>query len=149
MSLGVIALAAFTALSVGSQIFGGFAEKDAADDQAALLEEQARIEREEAAAEADRKGEERRKFIAKQKVAFLANGIGLAGTPLVVLEDTYNQFEQEIQSIKKSGSAKAGLLEKEAKIKKKSGKAKLIGGVLGGATTIAGNVFKGKAAGVI
>jgi len=149
MSLAVIALSTFIILSAGASIYGGIAEKSAADDQAALLEEQARIQQEETGAEASRKGEQRRKFIAQQKVSFLANGIGLAGTGLVVLQDTYDQFEQEISAIKRSGSAQAKLLDRQAPITKKSGKAKLISGVIGGGTSIAGGVFAGKATGVL
>ena len=143
MSLAVIALTAATVLSAGASIYGGIASKNAADDQAALLEEQARIQREETEAEANRKAEERRKFIASQKVAFLANGIGLAGTPLVVLEDTYKQYEEEISAIRRSGNAQAGLLERQAKTTKKSGKAELISGVLNAGTSIASGAFKG------
>jgi hypothetical protein len=133
-------------LSAGAQVFGAVSEKRAADDQAELIDQQAQIEQQETAAEAERKGEERRKFIAQQKVAFLANGIGLAGTPLVVLEDTFQQFEKEISSIKRSGRAKAGLLTKQADITRKTGKAKLISGVLGAGTTIAAGAFQGKQA---
>lgn len=148
MSAAVFALVATTALSVGAQIFSGVSQKKAADDSASLIQEQARIEREETGDEVERRTEERNSFIAKQKVAFLANGIGLAGTPLVVLEGSFTQFNKEIASVKKSGAAKANLLDREAEIKKKSGKAALIGGVLGAGTTIAGNAFKGKEAGV-
>ena len=148
MSLSSIALIASTALSVGASIFGGVSEKRASDDQAELLQEQARLEREQAETEAQRKEEERTKFIAKQKVAFLANGVGLAGTPLVVLEDSFQQFNKEIASIRRSGTAQAKFLEKEADIKKRSGKAALISGVIGAGSSIAGNIFKGKTTGV-
>ena len=146
MSLAVFALAATTALSVGAQIFSGVSQKQAADDQAGLIQEQARIQREETGAEVGRRTEERNRFIAKQKVAFLASGVGLAGTPLIVLEESFKQFNVEIAAIKRSGSAKAKLLERQAGITKRTGRAALISGVLGAGTTIAGSVFKGKEA---
>jgi len=144
MSLAVIAIvaSATAALSVGSQIYSGVSQKNAADDSASLLQEQARIEREETGAEVERRSEERNKFIARQKVAFLANGVGLAGTPLIVLEDSFNQFNTEIASVKRAGAARAGLLDREAKIKKKSGRAAMIGGVIGAGSTIANNVTR-------
>lgn len=138
------ALAAFTAISAGSQIYGGAQERKAANQQAALLRDQAALEREEAATEAARRDEERRKLIAKQKVAYLANGVGLPGTAGIVFEDTFNQIQQEIDASLKSANARAGLLEREAKIKKSSGKASMISGVLGAASTIGGNYYKGK-----
>jgi hypothetical protein len=143
-----IALVATTVLSVGAQVFSGISQKKEADDRAEIIQDQARIEREETEAEVGRRTEERNRFIAKQKVAFLASGVGLAGTPLIVLEDTFKQFNTEISAIKRTGAAKAGLLEKEAGITKKSGKAALISGVLGAGSTVGGNIFKGKAAGV-
>lgn len=138
------ALAIFTGLSVVSQVYGGQQAQRSANEQASLLREQAQIERNEAEREAQRKEEERQKFIAKQKVAYLANGIGLQGTAGLVLEDTYDQFTQEINAVRKSGSAQARLLEKEASIKQKTGRASLISGVLGGASTIAGSYYTGK-----
>ena len=143
MSSAIFALAAATAFSVGAQIFSGASQKQAADDQASLIQEQARIQREETGAEVTRRTEERNRFIAKQKVAFLASGIGLAGSSIIVLEDSFKQFNIEIAAIKRSGSAQARLLERQAEVTKKTGRAALIGGVIGAGTTIAGNVFKG------
>lgn len=149
MSLDPVTLLTIaTVVSAGSQVFGGFSEKKAAEEQADLLREQARIQEEETAAEAQRKSQERDKFIAKQKVAFLANGVGLAGTGVVVLQDTFNEFGKEIDAIKRSGASKARLLNKEADIKEKSGRASLISGVLGGGSTIAGNIYSGKTQGI-
>ncbi len=139
-----LALIVTTALSAGASIFGGVSKQREAAAQSEQLQRQAEIEREETKEEIERKTEERTKFIARQKVAFLASGIGLAGSSLIVLEDTFQQFNKEIASVQRSGAAKAGLLDKEAKIRKKSGKASLIGGVLGAGSTIAGNIFKAK-----
>jgi hypothetical protein len=144
--MATAALIALTAISASSQIYGGVQERKAANQQSEMLQQQAALEREEAATEAARRDEERRKLIAKQKVAFLANGIGLPGTAGLVFEDTFSQIQQEIDASLKAANARAGLLEREAKIKRSSGKASLIQGVLGATSTIAGNVYKGKQA---
>lgn len=138
-----------TVASAGSSIYSGFAQKSAMDDQASQLNEQARIAKLEAQEEAKRKDEERTKFIARQKVAFLANGIGLAGTPLAVLSDTYGEFQKEIDAIRRSGNARSNYLQTEARIKEKTGRAALVGGVLDSIGTAGGNYATGKALGIM
>ena len=137
-------LIATSILGAGASLYQGYAANEAAKDQADLMRDQARLAQEEADVEASRKEEERRKFIAQQKVAYLANGVGLSGSPLVVMEDTYKQFQQEIDAIRKSGVAQRGFMEREASIKEKSGRAQLVSGALGAAASLGGGYTKGK-----
>jgi len=130
--------------AVGSKIYGGVQAKKTAEQQAQLNEAQARLVASEATTEANRKAEEQRKFVAQQKMAFLASGVGLAGSPALVLEDSFQQFQQEINAIRRSGAARAEFLNKEADISRSTGRASLISGVLDGITSGAGvyGVFK-------
>lgn len=139
-----LALIATTVMAVGGQVFGGISSKKAAEDQADLMRDQAALARQEAELEAQRKEEERTKFIAKQKVAFLANGVGLGGSAQDVFADTFSQFQQEIDAVRRTGNAQATFQEREAKLTEKSGRARLISGVLGGGQTAAGNFVYGK-----
>ena len=122
-------------VSVGSKIYGGIQAKKTAEQQAQLNEAQARLASSEAEREAGRKTEEQRKFLARQKMSFLANGVGLGGSAGFVLEDTAAQFQQEIDAIRKSGAARAGFLNKEADISRSTGRAALVSGILDGVTS--------------
>ena len=59
--------------------------------------------REEAEREAGQKVTERRKFLALQRMAYLASGVNLSGTPGIVAEETFKEFQNEIEAIRKSG----------------------------------------------
>ena len=125
-----------TAISAASSISQGISAKKSADRQAEQLQEQSRLAAEEAEQEATRKEEERRRTIAKQKVAFLANGVGLSGSANAVINETVRQFDLEIDAIRRSGRAQSRSLANESEIKKKSGRAQLISGFGNAATTI-------------
>jgi len=133
-----------TALSAGASIIGGIESKKAGDKQAALFNEQAKTAQREAELEAQRKEQERTRFIAKQKVAFLANGIGLSGSPLAVFQNTFNEFQKEIDAIRRSGSSQSRFLRAKGSIAESSGRASLTSGFLNAGTTVAGNAFLGK-----
>lgn len=132
------------AVSMGSSIMGGIQQKEAAEEQADLMREQAALARSEAESEAVRKGEERDKFIAQQKVSFLANGIGLGGSSFGVMEDTFNQFQQEIDAIRRSGAAQEKFTNRQADLTKKSGRAAMFGGFSQAAQTGASTFVSGK-----
>lgn len=114
--------------AAGGQILGGIAANDAAKSQANLQQEQAKIALDEANRNAELKADERRRFLAKQRMAYLANGVSLAGTPGLVQEDTFKQFQMEIDALRKSGVAEFGLGMKQAAITKTTGRAQLISG---------------------
>lgn len=131
-------------LSAGGSILGGISAKKAAEDRADLQRQQADLARDEAELEATRKEDERTRFIAKQKVAYLANGVGLSGTGVTVLSNTFDEFQQEIDAIRDRGTAEASLLEQEADITEKSGRSALLGGILDAGATVTGGVLQGK-----
>lgn len=127
--------------AAGSQIAGGISANRAAQQSAGLQEEQARIQLAEAEREATQKSTERRKFLAEQRMAYLANGVSLIGTPSIVQEDTFKEFQMEIDAIRKSGVAKLGLGLKQAAITRSSGRSELISGITGGVTTAGSSIY--------
>ena len=130
MALGTasVLLLVAGAAAAGGQIAGGMAANRAANQQAGLQEEQARIVLDEANRNAELKADERRRFLAKQRMAYAANGVSMTGTPGLVQEDTFKQFQMEIEAIRKSGAAEFGLGMKQAAITKNTGRAQLISG---------------------
>lgn len=139
MALGTLStlLLVAGAAAAGGQIAGGLAANRAANQQAGLQEEQARIALNEANRNAELKADERRRFLAKQRMAYLANGVSLAGTPGVVQDDTFKQFQMEIEALRNSGVAEFGLGMKQAAITKNTGRAQLISGFTSALGTLA------------
>ena len=121
--------------AAGGQIAGGMAANDAAKQQAGLQEEQARIALDESNRAAEQKGVERRRFLAEQRMAYLANGVDLSGTPGIVQGDTFKEFQMEIDALRKSGVAQFSLGMKEAAITRSTGRAQLLSGILSGIGT--------------
>jgi flagellar biosynthesis component FlhA len=131
-----------TAVMAGGQIMAGVSANQSAKEQATQQEEQGRIAQEEANRQADQKTEERRKFLAEQRMAYLANGVSLSGTPGIVQQDTWDQFTQEIDALRKSGAAKLGYYQTEANITKNTGRAQLTSGFMSGVGTLGTGYYK-------
>lgn len=130
-----LAFIAAAAVAGGGKILGGMSERDAQKTQAGLYEDQARLAQSEAAANAKRRAIEVRRFAANQKVAFLKNGVTLEGSPLLALEDTYAQGQEEVDMIVKSGTAKSDLYFRQGQLSKKQGRAAMVSGITGAVST--------------
>lgn len=129
------AFIAAAAIAAGGQILGGFSERDAQKNRAGAFEDQSRLAQSEAAAQAKRRALDVRRFAANQKVAFLKNGVTLEGSPLLALEDTYSQGQEEVNAITAAGNARSDLYWREGQLAKKQGRAAMIGGITGAAST--------------
>ena len=139
-----ILLATTMAVSAGSAIYSGQQQKKAADSQADSLRRQAEVTKQESEISAQRKEKDRTRFLAEQKMAYLANGIGLAGTPQAVFTETFEEFQQEIDAIRRSGTAQANYYEGEANTRKSQGRAALVSGYLGAGESLLSGYTYGK-----
>ena len=131
-----IALIVGSLAAAGGQIYSGISANRSAQSQASLQEEQARIAKDEANVAAEQKSTERRKFLAEQRMAYLASGVSLLGTPGIVEEDTFKEFQMEIDSLRKSGVAQYRLGLMEAENTKATGRAQLTSGLFSAAGTL-------------
>lgn len=129
------AFIAFSVVSAGAKIIQGVQQNKAAKAEAAAQEEQGRIQAAEAQAEAQRVANDRRKFRKKQKAAFLKNGITLAGSPLLVLEETRRESQEEVDAIVRRGNAQSRLAFQRASITRAKGRSALLGGIGGAFAT--------------
>jgi len=127
----------FTVISAAATITQGFQQKESFDAEANLLEDQGRINAEESQAEAQRVANDRRKFRKKQKLAFLKNGVTLAGSPLLVLEETAFESQQEVNAIARRGTAQAKLQFQSAAIKRSTGRSAITSGIASATRTTA------------
>lgn len=142
------ALIAATVVSVGSSIAGGISANNAAKREAALEEEQGRIAQDEANVEAGRRADEVRKFRARQKMGFLKSGVTLEGSPLLVLEETLNEGQKEVDAIVRSGDAKRRFANESASITRSKGRAAMISGFGNAASSAISSYGIGKQAGM-
>lgn len=116
-------------ISAGFKIATGVSQSRAAESEADLQEEQGRIAQQEARVSAERSAKEKRKFLARQKLAFIKNGVSLEGSPLLVLEETLTESQKEIDAIIKRGSAQQRLAGRRAEITRARGRRALLGSI--------------------
>lgn len=126
-------------LSGVSSVFGGLQGYSAGQEQASLAvsqanlagQEQARLSFKEAQAEKERSSEAER----RQKLAYLASGVSLEGSPLLILEETRRKGSENVDEILRSGAAGASASAIEGRIAAKqyktSGRDALMKGILG------------------
>lgn len=139
---------AATAISAVSSIAGGVSANSAARREGALLDEQGRLSQEESDREAQLHADDVRRFSKTQSLAFLKNGVTLAGSPLLTVQDSVARGQEEVDSISKSGAAQRTLYNQRAEITRNQGRAALIGGIGQAAGTAASGYATGKKAGL-
>lgn len=115
-----------TLLMVGGTLYEGISANQQGKEQQALYQQEAATARAEAGVAADEKSIERRKMTATQRMAYLANGATIVGTPAIVGQDTYNEYQKEINSIYAAGEAQGNKYEKQGSMAAASGRTKLI-----------------------
>jgi hypothetical protein len=111
----------------GAQVYSGIQQDKMAQRAARFQESQAILAQEEALREARQVKENLEKFRKTQKLAFLKNGVTLQGSPMLVLQETERKGLEEVDAIVKRGTAISNLLFQEAKTKRRTGRAILIG----------------------
>jgi len=144
-----------SSLSTGLSIFsglssvaGGFAARGEAEKQSELALQQAgrRAAEEERVAFRQAELEEERadRVRRKQKVAYLASGVTLEGSPLLTMEETTRRGAENVEEIKKAGSASARAVREEGRITaqklQSSGRQQFTSGLSSGVRSIASGV---------
>lgn len=117
------------AMAVGGTLLAGYNAKQAARREASALEAQGLMLRDEYAKEAQNRANEVRKFKAKQKLAFLSNGVQITGTPQLVLDETTREGQDEVNALTKRGNAYADLAYRKAGIMRDEGRSAFIGSI--------------------
>ena len=120
-------------LDLLSGLFGYFASQEAAG----IAESRGRMLRLEAEDEATRYAEQGRKFEARQRLAYLKNGVELSGSPLDVLAETVRTTQEDLSAIRARGRAGQAGQNHIARQTRATGRNALLSGILGGAKTMA------------
>ena len=114
----------------GASLYSGFAANSAARQEAALERQQGDIAASEAQVNAKNEAFNQTQAVQNQRVAFLANGVTLEGSPSMVLEQSKEYGQSQVDAILRQGAAKKALAYSEATITQNKGRAALIGGIL-------------------
>lgn len=138
---GVVTAVVAVAVSVASTVYSSVAQSEAADEQAALQEKQAQMERESAQAQADIIRDKANRTKAAQAAALAGSGVLLGGgSGDALMSETSTLAEKDALLALKGGNDKAALLEGQASISRDQASNFLVGGALGAASSIAGGV---------
>lgn len=110
-----------------STVTSGITSYANSKSEAAAQESQAELIKLESDVEADRVAKANAKFKQRQKMLFIRSGISLAGSPLLILEETERESQQEVSAIRARGTAQQALGFAQAQQTKNIGRAKLVG----------------------
>lgn len=125
-------------LMIASALYSGYSANEQGKEQQSMYQAEAAQSRKEAAIAADEKSIERRRLMATQRMAYLANGATIVGTPAIVGQDTYNEYQKEINSIYDAGEAGAYKMERQGANAAASGRTKLVTSMMSAASTAYG-----------
>ena len=131
--VGIVA----AAIAAGASVAGGLQQQEQAKVNAQVLEDQARVQKQAAALEADTLRRQAEAVKSRQRAAYAASGVTLEGSPLQVLEDTAAEAELDALAIRWSGSVA------EAQSRRQAAEARLAGRMAAGADPIAFGVTLG------
>jgi len=126
--------------AAGGAIYGGIAANQSAQKEAALERQQGDIAMNEARINASNEAYNQTQAVQRQRLAFLANGVSLEGSPTMVLEQSKTYGQSQVDAILRQGAARKSLAYAGGKITQDKGRAALIGGYIKGASTVAGGV---------
>ena len=126
-------LAAVTS-SIGS-MYGGFTAHAAAGQEAKLQEQQGQIAEQEAQVNATNEAFNQTQQVERQRIAFLANGVSLEGSPSMVIAASKDYGQRQVNAILAQGAARSNLAYEEASITLDKGRAALVSGGLGAVTS--------------
>lgn len=122
------ALFAIQTVGAISQIMGGINANRAAGQEAPLQQQQGQIALNESQINANDEAFQLTQEVQQQRVAFLANGVSLEGSPTQVVAASKAYAQTQVQSILNEGAAKYNLAQGEAALTLNKGRAALIAG---------------------
>jgi len=136
---------ALGAIQAGSQIYSGYKQKEAADQNAGLMREQGEFQRSSAYDQASSLAKQGQGFIGSQKAGFASAGVKTtSGSPLAALRESEKNLQKDVSRTRQAGDiayqralSGAGALEQQGK---DAFTASLIGGATSFAGTLANNV---------
>jgi len=131
-------------ISAGASIYSGYKQKDAAQANAALIEEQAGLQKDAYYDQASRIQTQGEAFIGQQKTGYAGSGVKLdRGSPLAVLNESRKSLQQDISRTRQMGTSALELGRSQANQLRQQGDDAVTAGWLGGASTLLGGLAQG------
>lgn len=140
IEIALVAGLAAAAASAGGAVYSGIQAQDQAEAQAKVLAQQARSERDAAAAaERDFRSEQSR-LMARRRALLGGTGVDPStGSPLLASEDFAGEVELQALRIRHGGEVSATRLQQQSALERARGGAELTGGfVRGGSLLLSG-----------
>ena len=136
-------LMAAQAVSAITSVAGGLQSQSEGKNQAALALSQASLRGAESVRAADREArlvqDDAIATERKQKLAYLASGVTLEGSPLLVMEETRRKGQENVNEILRAGEAEKTAAELEGRVMalqaKSAGRQAFTAGLIGGLTS--------------
>lgn len=130
--------------SVGGQVIGAISSKNQADYEADVANTNAKISRQQAAAEAARTRRDTQRRLSASRTAIAASGVTLEGSPLDLLQDQAMIGHEDAALQEYGGEARAAGFRGEAAAARSRGTASLLGGLgtAGGTALTSAATFK-------
>ena len=130
------------ALKAGTEIYSGYKKKQAADQNAELLRQQAEAQKNQAYDRASRLAAQGEAFKGSQRSAFASSGVKLdSGSPLAVLRETQKNLQQDISRTKQIGDNAYSLGIGQANQLQQQGQDAFTSSILGGAASFLGDAY--------
>lgn len=116
-------------ISAVSTISAGFSADRAARQEAGMEEQQAQLQMQDAVTASRQKARDVLKTVARQSMQYAGSGVTLEGSPLLVLNETRQLGQEEINAIYNRGKAVMGLGYQKAAQVRNAGRNALFGGI--------------------
>lgn len=129
-------LATAAVVGAASSVASGVMAQSASRKEASAMRSQGELAAQEAGIEAQRRADEVRRLSKKQKLAFIKNGVTLEGSPLLTIDETKRQGQEEVNAIMRRGYAINSLYNQRADIADREGRAQFIGGIGSGISSL-------------
>lgn len=126
------ALLAVQSAGAITSIAGGISQSNAANQNAQIQEQQGNLALQESQINANNAAFNETQQVQNQRLAFLANGVSLEGSPSLVLAQSKQYAQTQVNSILNEGAAQYNLSQEQAAVTKNQGRAALISGLAQG-----------------
>lgn len=120
---------ALLAVAIGASVTQGVLANQAARAQSKALEDEGDLLRQESEVEARRLREQTRKNEARQRLSFLKNGVSVAGSPSLVLQETLTEGEDVARSVEGRGRNLRERSRAQAGVSRGQGRSALVSGL--------------------
>lgn len=140
-----------TIIAAGAQIVSGIQQRQTASERGAIIDQQAKREREVANLEAERVKENNDAALGRQRALLAANGVTLnSGTSIMLQSQSARNANFDERLVRAGGVVRATRLEQQAGLERSSGRGAAIGGAFrAGATLLKTGFTSGRERGTL